>query len=701
MTGLVGFTDNPFRERSDLVRAATALIQPLGSYRSPARARVKLFPSTAPAFDDVAAQLEGFARPLWAIQALLDDESDDGNPSIGEAHSWIQGIQAGVDPSSSEYWGDIGPSDQRMVEMESIAFALLTVPGAMMRLLGRESTLNLTKWLQQINNHSMPRNNWRWFRVLVNLALVEALGVPRHEVTHMVDEDFALLDEFYLGQGWSSDGVWGDERKQADYYSGSFAIQFAQLLYIRFAKRDEERVQRYRQQAAEFASQYWRYFDVNGAAIPFGRSLTYRFAFGAFWAALALVDVQLSSPGGSLGSIKGMLMRHLRWWSKKPEIFNSDGTMTIGFAYPNMYLCEDYNSRQSVYWCLKSFIVLGLPEGHPFWTCEEEPHPMAKLSLSKQPQVGHPNPLQAIWPAHHILCNSHEHHYLLSSGQMTTRKFKAREAKYGKFAYSSAFGFSVPSGPELHQLAPDSTLSISLDDGETWKVRWRPFDVRLQTAFVSSHGDLHKVPAISSVWRPFKQLGMEIETILVPLTPHFPGWHIRSHKVTGLDCLRTVPCSEGIQLVDASFAISALSATGYHVPKDAPGDVTNGCFSDSSSILMISHAGSSGAVHITPDVAAASPTVETKQKGESLLIEADPNTNLITQRTFIPSVKYNIRSATLNETETPTESVIFATGVFGVSSHNVDRGEMKKMWEKRPTVQLNIGTASGNTIQVS
>ncbi|UPK98250.1 hypothetical protein LCI18_009185 [Fusarium solani-melongenae] len=701
MFGLVGFTDNPFRERSDLVRAAIALIHPLGSYRSPARARVKLFPSTAPAFDDVAAQLEGFARPLWAIQGLVENESDDGGPGIGEAHSWIQGIQAGVDPSSSEYWGDVGPSDQRMVEMESIAFALLVAPEAMMRLLGRDSKLNLTKWLQQINSHSMPRNNWRWFRVLVNLALVEVLGVPRHEVSHMVDEDFALLDEFYLGQGWSSDGIWGDERKQADYYSGSFAIQFAQLLYVRFAKRDEERVQRYRQQAAEFASQYWRYFDVNGAAIPFGRSLTYRFAFGAFWAALALVDIQLPSPVGSLGSIKGMLMRHLRWWSKKPEIFNSDGTMTIGYTYPNMYLCEDYNSRQSVYWCLKSFIVLGLPEGHPFWTCEEEPHPMARLSLSKRPQVGHPNTLQAIWPAHHILCNSHEHHYLLSSGQMTTRKFKAREAKYGKLAYSSAFGFSVPSGPELHQLAPDSTLSISLDDGETWKVRWQPFDVRLQTAFVRSHGDLHKVPAISSVWKPFKQLSVEIETILVPLAPHFPGWHIRSHKVTGLDCLSTFPCSEGIQLVDASFAISALSATGYHIPKDAPGEVTNGCFSDSSSILMISHAGSSGAVNITPNVASASPTVETKQKCESLLIEADPNTNLITQRTFIPSVRYNIRSATLNEPETATELVVFVTGVFGVSSHNVDRGEMKKMWEKRPTVQLNIGTASENTIEIS
>ncbi|RTE81032.1 hypothetical protein BHE90_004496 [Fusarium euwallaceae] len=660
MTGLAGFTDNPFRVRSDLVRAATALVQPLGVYRSPANARVKLFPSTAAAFDDVAAQLEGFARPLWAVQALI---GDDGGIATGEAHNWIQGIQAGVDPSSSEYWGDVGAFDQRMVEMESIAFALLTAPDAMMRLLGQESKLNLTNWLRQIN-HAMPRNNWRWFRILVNLALVKVLEVPKDELSHMVDEDFAVLDGFYIGQGWSSDGIWGDERKQADYYSGSFAIQFAQLLYIRFSQEDEERVQKYRQQAAEFASQYWRYFDANGAAIPFGRSMTYRFAFGAFWAALALVDVPLIGPVGSLGSIKGMLLRHLRWWSKKPEIFNSDGTMNIGFAYPNMYVCEDYNSRQSVYWCLKSFIVLGLPEGHHFWTCEEEPHPMAKLSMNKQLQ------------------------------------FKAREAKYGKFAYSSAFGFSVPSGPELHQLAPDSTLAITLDDGESWRVRWQPFNVRLQTVLVCSQGDSHKVPAISSVWRPFKQLNVEIETILVPLTPHFQGWHIRLHKVTGLGCLSAIPWSDGIQLVDASFAISALSATGYHIPREASGDRMNGCFSDSSGILIMSQAGCSGAVQITPDAAATGLTAEAKVKGESLLIEADPNTNLITQRTFIPSIKYSIGSTRLKEPEMGTEPIIFATGVFGVSSENMDHGEMKEMWKKRPT-QIKIGTTSEDALEVS
>ena len=73
-----------------------------------------------------------------------------------------------------------------------------------------------------------------------------------------------------------------------------------------------------------------------GAAIPFGRSQTYRFAFAAFWAAVALAGVELPYPVNDKGTLKGLLLRHLRWWSSKRDIFNTDGTLNIGFTYPNM-----------------------------------------------------------------------------------------------------------------------------------------------------------------------------------------------------------------------------------------------------------------------------------------------------------------------------------------------------------------------------
>lgn len=76
--------------------------------------------------------------------------------------------------------------------------------------------------------------------------------------------------------------------------------------------------------------------NMIGSAIPFGRSLTYRFACGGYFAALALAKVtDMPAPLESPGSVKGFLLRHLRWWARNStDIFNTDGTMNIGWLYP-------------------------------------------------------------------------------------------------------------------------------------------------------------------------------------------------------------------------------------------------------------------------------------------------------------------------------------------------------------------------------
>ncbi|TVY68480.1 hypothetical protein Focb16_v002151 [Fusarium oxysporum f. sp. cubense] len=704
MPGLPGFSDNPFRDRHDLLRAATAIIKPLDQYRSKSKARVKLYPSTAAGFDDVAAQLEGFARPLWAISGLVDKSTD---PSL---RSWLRGIEAGVDPENPEYWGHLGSFDQRMVEMESMAFALLMEPQVILSSLNSESLENLKQWLKQINNFDMPQNNWRWFRVLVNLALTKVLGSDEEKARQAMDADFELLDQFYLGEGWSSDGVWGDDRKQADYYSGSFAIQFAQLLYVRCAVDDEERVAKYRQQAMDFASEYWRYFDTNGAAIPFGRSMTYRFACGAFWSALALSDIQSPNSRISLGAVKGLLLRHLRWWAKQPEIFNSDGTMNIGYAYPNMYMSEDYNSRQSVYWCLKSFVVLGLPLDHPFWTVKEEPHPIYSLV----PSARHPDNARVFPAPHQIVCHSEEHHYLLSAGQMTTKMFKAREAKYGKFAYSSAFGYSVPTGLELHQVAPDSTLAVTLDGGEPWRVRSQPVDVRFDTIPIHSAKGRGHLPSITSTWKPVKNLDLTIQTTLVPLTYHYPGWHLRIHHIKGLGAVNSIPWFNSFEMVDSSFAVDALTDAGYHIPAierakiKHDGQFAEGCVTEESSVLVKSRGGVSGIVDLTPSIhlKGGLRRDEPKLGGRGYLIHADPNTSLVAQKTLIPSIRYSGAGTMGNQSNVASEappSAIVATAVFGVSNVNQsmeyvpnDWHYLKNDWVSMTMLDIDV-TAAGET----
>jgi hypothetical protein len=105
MPPLPGFSDNPFLTRHDLVNAVYALLTPLIPHQSPNGARIKLPVATAAHFDETAAQLEGFARPLWAIGALLASQ-EPGDPIDRRLGGWIRGVGVGTDPSdgNEEYW---------------------------------------------------------------------------------------------------------------------------------------------------------------------------------------------------------------------------------------------------------------------------------------------------------------------------------------------------------------------------------------------------------------------------------------------------------------------------------------------------------------------------------------------------------------------------------------------------------------------
>lgn len=291
MPALPGFSDNQLRNRDDLIAAAIALVQPLCRHFSPDKATIRLAHSTGAHFDEGAARLEGFARPLWVVATLLHSLQYDGDPAYKAkieslAQPWIEGICAGTDQSHPEYWGTIQDGDQRMVEAEVIACALLFAPDHFFHSLDESHRANIVAWLRQMNGKWMPMNNWRWFRVFTNLALILVAGFPRDELQEEIDRDMAILDTFDIGEGWSSDGPWltseqevQEEResastgrydkigigRQADYYSGSFAIQFSQILYSKFAADlDPMRAEVYRQSSREYGAAFWRYFDADG-----------------------------------------------------------------------------------------------------------------------------------------------------------------------------------------------------------------------------------------------------------------------------------------------------------------------------------------------------------------------------------------------------------------------------------------------------
>src|SRR6185436_9763884 len=108
----------------------------------------------------------------------------------------------------------------------------------------------------------------------------------------------------------------------------AFAMHFYGLLYA--AHASDERAATFRRRADLFARDFIAWFSPDGSAIPYGRSLTYRFAQAAFWAALPVAGADASW----VAIARGVLLRHLRWWMRRP-IAATGGALTVGYGYEN------------------------------------------------------------------------------------------------------------------------------------------------------------------------------------------------------------------------------------------------------------------------------------------------------------------------------------------------------------------------------
>jgi len=465
---------------------------------SPGRAQVRLG-ATHAWYGEPVELLEGYARPLWGLAPLAA-----GGGAFSHWDLWRAGLAAGTDPDHVEFWGWPCDFDQRIVEMAPIALGLLLAPGELWDPLPAAVRTRVTAWLGRVNAVRPVDSNWRFFRVLVNLALRQC----REECSEEnLEADLTRLDAFHLGGGWYADGAPGPSLRDGrvgDYY-GPMGMQFCALLYARLARKaDAGRAAVYAVRARQFAGDFIHWFAADGAALPFGRSLTYRFAQGAFWGALAFADIE----AWPWPVIKGLYMRHLRWWMRQP-IFSDSGLLTIGYAYPNLVMAESYNGPASPYWALKALLPLALPEDHPFWLAEEAPLPprpsIHTVPAAKLVVMGSAGAGEVV---------------ALSPGQPVRDWPRHAAQKYSKFAYSTRFGFSVPVGAATPQEGGfDSMLALSEDqirfrerdlclepavaDGVAYS-RWHPWpDVEVRTWLVaadSGHVRIHCIDAGRRLW---------------------------------------------------------------------------------------------------------------------------------------------------------------------------------------------------------
>jgi len=479
---------NPLSSRQDLVAALNTLLAAVDTQFPAGRSRFSLGDTSAHYATDVA-QMEGLSRVLWGLFPLI--AAGDSTPY---SDKYIAAIKQGTDPHSAGYWGEAGPYDQRLVEMAAYGLGLALLQENLTERFSERELMNLHAWLNQITDATMPDSNWNYFAIMVQLGFKRA-GLPYDQ--QAIDRRFAMMDAYYLGDGWYSDGP----GRPKDYYI-SMAFHFYGLIYATLSG-DEARSEVLRQRSALFAEDFIYMSAPDGASVPFGRSLTYRFAMVAFWSAVAFSGLEVFTPG----IVKGIILRHLRWWQQQP-ITDRDGILTLGFAYPNLAMCEDYNSPGSPYWALKTYLILALPESHPFWQADEQPLP----TLTETRVIPH---------AQQILIHT-DHVTLLTAGQLELNNYVNTEAKYTKFAYSSRFGFTIERGRfGLKHAACDSMLLLA--DGDNYFRGRRECEaVRIDENYIFSR------------WSPWHDV--HIESWLVP----FGEWHLRLHRINSARTLQTV-----------------------------------------------------------------------------------------------------------------------------------------------------------------
>ena len=338
-------------------------------------------------------------------------------------------------------------------------------------------------------------------------------------------------------------------------------------------KEEPERCRQFKDRAELFARDFIYWFDEDGSALPYGRSLAYRFGEAAFWSAYVFAGLK----GIPAAVVKGILSRHLNWWDSQ-KIYDRDGVLTIGYAYPNLIMAERYNAPGSPYWGMKSLLCLAMPDDHEFWAVKGEPLPeLSRVKALKQADmIMHRQGKDVIAYAAGV-CEKYGHGHV--------------PEKYSKFAYSTRFGFSVArSQIVLHENAPDSALAFVIDGDDYVFVRKVSLSCEV------------KEDRVVSTWQPFP--GILVTSTVIPEEEG----HRRIHEI------------------ESSFDCTAYDC-GYSVEKFTPG------YEQKADENQAEVRYESMGCRVEGD----------GPEAKGMIIEADPNTNVLYTNTTIPAVSYRIR----------------------------------------------------------
>ena len=335
----------------------------------------------SPSFDNRNRKvvfMETFGRLMAGIApwlALPDDGSDEAKQRK-QLRDWaLASYRNAVDPSSPDYlcWG---VSDQNLVDAAYIAESFLRAYDTLWQPLDTLTKRRYFQEFQRLRRIDPPYTNWLLFASTIESFLAKAGGGCDNFRVNMACRK---VEEWYVGDGWYADGpVFA-----FDYYSSYvFHAMYLETLQAMIDAKVNTRIDynKYFDRALKRAQKYAiileRFISPEGTFPVIGRSTPYRLAAMqplAFLAWYQKMPKELSN-----GQVRAALTQVMHRMFDHQNNYNQKGFLTIGFCGSQPETADWYTNNGSLYMTSLSFMPLGLPANHPFWTDAPQPWTQVK-----------------------------------------------------------------------------------------------------------------------------------------------------------------------------------------------------------------------------------------------------------------------------------------------------------------------------------
>ncbi|MDT9688679.1 DUF2264 domain-containing protein [Streptomyces sp. P9(2023)] len=413
--------------------AADRLLLAVRPYASPRHGRFDL-PGPRPSWSGVRSDgLEGHARTF--LLAALRVAGARGADPCDHLSRYAEGLAAGTEAPGGDgpdSWPPLTDVRQAVVESASVALGLRMTRPWLWDTLDDRTRQRAVDWLLPALEPSPVDNNW-WLFGLTVAGFLQDAGIETDRAAATIDRSLDRIEQWYLGDGWYSDG----DNRAFDHYN-AWALHFYPVLHAHLSG-DQDLLARYGPRLRAHLADHAHLFDANGAPLPYGRSLTYRFAAAAAPWLGALTGHTPLTPGATRRLASGTL----RYFLDRGAC-DERGLFTLGWHGPHAPVVQSYSGPASPYWAAKGFLGLLLPAEHPAWTDPEEPLP-AERADTVRPVA--PAGLLLQTTAADGLVRLHNH----GSNHVASDPAGDDDSGYARFAYSTRTGpTTAPDQPDNH-----------------------------------------------------------------------------------------------------------------------------------------------------------------------------------------------------------------------------------------------------------